>query len=71
MIYLYHLTPGARIATAPHTDAWMRGERYGTIETVGRRWVHVIGERSGRLFKFAISGRGGLNPRVDGLTGVV
>lgn len=66
-MYLHQLQPRKRVATAPHTDAWMSGERYGTITVVGRKWVHVRGERSGRNFKFAIRGVGGFSPKVDGL----
>jgi hypothetical protein len=43
-----------RVAIAPHTDAWMRGDRYGVVETLGPRWVGVRTD-SGRLRKFAVT----------------
>jgi hypothetical protein len=41
-----------RIATLPHTDAWMQGDRYGTVTAIGRKWIHVRMERSGRVRAF-------------------
>lgn len=32
----------------PHTDLFMRGERYGTVTYVGRKYIHVLGQRSGK-----------------------
>lgn len=42
---------GKRVALYPHLDAWMRGDRYGTIETYSKR-TGLYGVRmdvSGRL----------------------
>jgi len=33
-----------RVALAPHTDAWMRGIRYGRVTKIGRKYVTVVGE---------------------------
>lgn len=41
------LVPGARVQLHPATDAWMRGDRYGEISSVGRTRVAVRMERSG------------------------
>lgn len=35
----------------PGTDLFMRGEHYGTVENVGRKFIHILGHRSGRKFK--------------------
>lgn len=46
---------GDRCGMHPATDAWMRGERFGTIERVGRRgcvWVRL--DASGRLRRVAL-----------------
>lgn len=67
MMYLHHLEPNKRVATAPHTDAWMSGERYGTVLTVGRKYVTIKGERSGRKFRFVIDNPDGFDMRVPGL----
>lgn len=47
-----------RVCAAPHTDVFMQGERFGTVRKVGRRWVHVNMERSGRVRKFFIDDEG-------------
>jgi hypothetical protein len=44
--------PGERVQTHPATDDWMRGDRYGTVIAVGRRYVAVRLDRSGRLRRF-------------------
>ena len=40
---------GDRIQLPPHTDAWMMGDRYGTVVKVGRSIIHVKMDRSGRV----------------------
>ena len=45
-------TGPVRIQTHPATDAWMRGDRYGTVTKVGRTYVHVRMDRSGRTLRF-------------------
>ncbi len=43
---------GDRVATCAHTDAFMQGDRYGTVAHVGRKFVHVLMDRSNRVRKF-------------------
>ncbi len=43
---------GDRVAIAAHSDIFMMGERFGEVISIGRKWIHVKGERSGRTFKF-------------------
>lgn len=43
---------GDRVAIQPHSDIFMMGERFGEVTSIGRKWIHVKGERSGRTFKF-------------------
>ena len=42
-------TVGERVQTHPATDLWMQGDRYGTVESVGRLRVAVRMDRSGRV----------------------
>jgi hypothetical protein len=49
------LKPGDRVEFAPHTDRWMRGDRYGMVLAVnvkshGTRTVRVLPEKSGKPF---------------------
>jgi hypothetical protein len=44
-----------RVMFAPHTDAWMRGDRYGTVVLVGRRLIHVHMDRSQRVLRVPAS----------------
>ena len=32
---------GDRVMVLPHTDSFMQGFRYGTVEKVGRKYLHV------------------------------
>lgn len=41
-----------RVQAAPSTDCWMRGDRYGTVTTVGRKYVHAKMDVSGKVRKF-------------------
>lgn len=42
-----------RVATHPATDAWMRGDRFGTVEKIGRRNLRIyVRLDSGRLQSF-------------------
>jgi hypothetical protein len=43
---------GERVQTHPATDAWMRGDRYGTVSSIGHRYVFVRMDRSGRELRF-------------------
>ena len=44
---------GQRARTLPHTDAWMRGDRYGDVVRVVSNprgtWYHVRMERSAKV----------------------
>ena len=39
---------GDRVELHPATDAWMFGDRYGEVVKIGRKYVHVKCDRSGR-----------------------
>lgn len=39
---------GMRVELHPGTDAWMSGDRYGEIVKIGRKYLHVKMDRSGR-----------------------
>jgi hypothetical protein len=43
---------GQRVSAHPATSAFMKGDRYGVVERVGRALVHVRMNRSGRLLSF-------------------
>jgi len=43
---------GDRIESAPHTDCWMMGDRYGDVVKIGRTYVHVKMDRSGKVRQF-------------------
>lgn len=40
---------GERVELHPAHDAWMRGDRYATVERVGRSLVWVRSDKSQRL----------------------
>jgi hypothetical protein len=65
--FLHRLTPGTIVASRPHTDAWMMGDRYGAVEKVGYKWLHVRMDRSGRVRKFAIHRPEDQGPSVPGV----
>lgn len=46
---------GDRIQTLPHTDMWVRGDRFGVVEkvTASRVWVRL--DRSGRYLPLQAS----------------
>lgn len=52
---IWQIFPGDRVSTCVHTDAWWQGDRFGTVVKVGRKYVHVQMEQSGRKRKFAIA----------------
>lgn len=41
-----------RVETHPATNAWIFGDRFGTVVKVGRKYVHVKLDRSGRTVPF-------------------
>lgn len=43
---------GDRVEVAPHSDFFMMGERFAEVTSIGRKWIHVKGEKSGRPYKF-------------------
>lgn len=45
-------TLGMAVSPHPATDAWMKGDRYGTVEEVGPKFVGVRMTRSGKLLRF-------------------
>lgn len=48
---LSDFTVNNRIELHPATDAWMRGDRYGTIVARGRKYLRVKMDRSLRVIK--------------------
>ena len=43
---------GDRVQMHPATDAFMQGDRYGTVANIGTRWIEVQMDRSGRKRRF-------------------
>lgn len=43
---------GDRVESHPATDAWIRGDRFGEIVKIGRKYIHVQMDRSGRVRRF-------------------
>jgi hypothetical protein len=46
-----HFTIGQRVELSPGLDAWMRGDRFGTVEKLGKLFIYVRMDRSGKLRK--------------------
>ena len=44
---------GDRVELHPATDRWIRGDRFGTVSKIGRRYVHVKLDRSGDTRQFS------------------
>ena len=44
---------GQRVELHPATDSWMRGDRFGTVEKLGRKFIYVRMDASNRLRKTA------------------
>lgn len=42
---------GDRVELHPATDLWMRGARFGTVKSVGRKFVRVEIDRTGKVHK--------------------
>ena len=42
---------GYRVQLHPGTDAWMRGDRYGEVVKLGKRYLHVKMDKSGRTLR--------------------
>jgi len=45
-------TIGQRIQTHPATDQWMMGDRYGEVVKIGRKYIHVKMDKTGKILKF-------------------
>lgn len=61
------LDVGRRAQLAPHTDAWMRGDRYGDIVGATKTHLRVKMDKSGRTLRIARSNIADIfeaNPRV-------
>lgn len=43
---------GDRVQAHPGTDTWMMGDRFGTVSKLGRKYIHVKMDRSGRTIRF-------------------
>jgi len=39
---------GDRVELAPHLDRWMMGDRFGEVVKIGRFYLHVHMDRSGK-----------------------
>jgi hypothetical protein len=44
---------GRRVEIHPATDTWMRGDRFGRIVRIGRKYARVLMDRSGRTLNFS------------------
>jgi len=44
---------GMRVQAHAATDTWMRGDRYGSVARIGRRYIWVKMDRSERVIRFA------------------
>lgn len=49
---MYMFNVGDRVETQAFTDSWMQGDRYGNVVMVGKKWIHVIMDRSNRVRKY-------------------
>jgi len=48
----HDLFKGTRVVAHPATDAWMSGDRYGTVIQVGTKYIHVRMDRSKKVRRF-------------------
>ena len=44
--------PGSVVKANPATDKFMRGDVYGVVTKIGRKYIHVRMTRSGRTVRF-------------------
>lgn len=42
-----------RVECAPHLDCWVRGDRYGRVVKIGKKWIHVRMFSTGRIRLFS------------------
>lgn len=47
----YGLEIGKRVQLHPATDRWMRGDRWGVVTKLGRKYVYMKMDTSGRNIK--------------------
>ena len=52
-IKLTGINQGDRVEIHPAMDAWMQGDRYGTVTKVGRSLFSVHMDKSGRTLRIA------------------
>lgn len=60
---------GARVELHPATDAWMSGDRFGTVVSVSRRaraFVDPRDPRSGRIFRVRMDRSGKVRRVAEG-----
>lgn len=50
---LEELKKDQRVEISPACDAWMQGDRYGTVVKIGRKYAHLKMDRSGRTLQFS------------------
>jgi hypothetical protein len=53
---------GDRVQLHPATDAWMMGDRYGTVIKIGRQLLHVRMDRSNKVRKVTPGNIYDINP---------
>ncbi len=46
---------GKRVQLHPATDRWMMGDRYGEIVKVGREYMSVKLDKSGKTVRFSLA----------------
>jgi hypothetical protein len=49
-----HIFKGDSVAILPGCNAHALGEWRGEVTSIGRKWIHVKGEKSGKALRFAI-----------------
>ena len=49
-MHKFHI--GNRVQVHPATDAWMRGNKYGSVLSIGRKYITVLMDRDKRRLKF-------------------
>lgn len=52
-LFLSQFEAGDSVETLPHTDDFMRGDRYGMVTKVGHTYVSVSLNKSGKIKRFS------------------
>lgn len=47
-----NIKTGQRVQAHPATDVWVMGDRFGEVVKVGRKYIHVKMDHSGRTRLF-------------------